>query len=110
METGLFAVMALMAFAFTLFGFKSGVGKMGGMLHIFALAFFIGLSMFISQGYQVSSTSTNLTYNETGDLIFNETKTDVFLQGDQESYWLGYVFMGFAIMNLMMFIRDIYAT
>ncbi len=108
METGLFAIMLVLGFAFTFFAFREGVGKMGGMLHMIGFVFFIGLSFFSAQGYEVSTTSTNLTYNNTGYLLFNETKTDVFLAGGTASYWLSYVYGGFATMNLMMLIRDIY--
>lgn len=116
LEAGLFIIMLVLGLAFTLVGFKSGVGKLGGLLHIFALAFFIGLSMFMSTGYEVSATTkggTELHYNATGHLIENVTKADtsnVMLPGGTDSYWLGYVFMGFSIMNFFMFVRDIYET
>lgn len=116
METGLFLIMAVLGFGFTLFAFKSGVGKMGGLLHIIALALFVGMALFMSIGTEVSTTTTGgneLHYNGTGQLIENVTKADtrnVFLSGGTDSFWLSFVFMGFAIMNLMMFIRDVYST
>ena len=116
METGLFAIMLILGFAFTFFAFREGVGKMGGLLHIIALALFVGMALFMSVGTEVSTTTSGgneLHYNGTGALIENVTKADtqnVFLSGGTDSFWLSFVFMGFAIMNLMMFIRDIYTT
>lgn len=117
METGLFAIMLVFGSAFTFFAFREGLGKLGGMLHILGLAFFLGLAIFMGSGYEVSTTITGgseLHYNgTTGLLMENVTKADqktVLLAGGTNSFWLAFVFMGFSVMNLFMFIRDIYET
>ena len=105
LEAGLFFFMLVIAFIFTFFAWRT-IGAMSGLLHMVAMAFFVGLAIFMASGYQVASTSSS-TYND-GTTQWNQTSTYVIMQGGTSSYWLWYVFFGFAILNLSMFIRDVW--
>lgn len=106
LETGLWMLMAGMAAAFTFFSLKT-VEKTSMAFHLVAVALWMGLSVFHAGGYEISATSITLTYNETADLIFNETKADVFIHGGTTASWLSYLFLGFAIFNIMLVFKQV---
>lgn len=106
METGLWLVIAVIGTAFTFFSIKM-TDKASIAFHMIAIAMFAGLSAVHAGGYEVAATSTHMTYNETGDLVFNETNADVFLPGGTQGSWLSYLFMGFAIFNLFLIFKQV---
>lgn len=96
--------MAITAAAFTFVSFKS-FGSMRMVFHVLAIALWAGLSVIHGAGFEVSATEVNLIYNETNDLIFNETKSKIMIPGEEDAYWLGYLFMGFAVGNLFLLFK-----
>jgi hypothetical protein len=81
----------------------------------------LGLSMFVilgaytAAGIEVSTISepqgNELHYNATGDLILNVTKPathDIFLSSGDNTYWISFVFMGMAMLNLIIFVKDVW--
>ena len=113
LEAGLFVFMLVLSFLFTFFAWRT-IGAMSGLLHMVAMAFFVMLAIYMASGYGVGITEkggSQLIYNSTGKLIQNVTQQDkitMMIPGSTSSYWLWYVFFGFAIMNLSMFIRDVW--
>lgn len=107
LETGLWILMAGMAAAFTFFSLKT-VEKTSLAFHLIAVALWMGLATFHAGGYEVAATSTNLGYNATtGILILNETTKDTLIPGGTTASWLSYLFLGFAIFNIMLVFKQI---
>ena len=61
------------------------------------------LAVLIGAGEGVVSTSTIIA-NSTNEMF---TETNVILAEGTESYWLTWVFSGFAAFNLILFVKDI---
>lgn len=106
LETGLWILMAVMASAFTFFSLKT-VEKTSIAFHLVAVALWMGLSAFHAGGYEVAATSTNMVYNGTGSLIENATKHDTLIPGGTTASWLAYLFLGFAIFNIMLVFKQV---
>lgn len=106
LETGLWLLMAGMAAGFTFFSLKT-VEKTSLAFHLIAMALWMGLATFHAAGYEVAATSSSLVYNGTGHLIENATNNNTFIPGDTEASWLSYLFLGFAIFNIMLVFKQI---
>ena len=106
LETGLWILIAVIASAFTFFSLKT-VEKTSMAFHLVAVALWMGLSAIHAGGFEVAATSSNLTYNGTGFLLFNETKTDTLIPGGTTASWLAYLFLGFAIFNIMLVFKQV---
>lgn len=105
-ETGLWSIIAIIGVVFTFFSIKT-VDKASIAFHMIAIAMFAGLSALHAGGYEVAATSTNITYNATNDMIFNETASSVFIPGGTQGTWLSFLFMGFAIFNLFLVFKQV---
>ena len=105
-ETGLWIIIAVMASAFTFVSFKA-VDKAAIAFHMISVALWMGLAILSAGGYEISSTTTNLTYDIDGNLIFNQTQSDVFLPAGTSASWLSYLFLGFAIFNLLLVFKQV---
>lgn len=110
-ETGLFLAVTIIAGVFT-FGAFRAVGNVKGILHIIALSLFMASTVWLVSGYEVSNTEvaeTALVNNTDGSLIYVTTNsTNIFIPGGLESNWFGYVFMGLAMLNLILFVKDVW--
>lgn len=112
-DTGLFLLVLGMAFIFTFGAFKS-VGNVKGILHIVALALFAVLGAYTGAGFEVSTVTTSgqeLHYNATGHLILNVTSPEthqVLISPGDSTFWISYVFMGLASLNLILFVKDVW--
>lgn len=106
-ETGFFLLILALAVTFTFGAFKS-VGNVKGVLHIIAMALFAVLGAYTAAGYEVSVSHTT-TYND-GTTQWNETGTDVFMSGGTGTYWISYVFMGLGMLNLILFVKDVWTA
>lgn len=110
LEGGLFVIILIMAFFFTLYAFKIQNGK--GMLRMIGMALFCALAIFVGSGYQVAFTTQGgqkLTYNSTGALLTNETTSNqetVILPGGEDSSWMSWIFTGFAMANIIFLLKD----
>lgn len=88
--------MAVVAAAFTFFALKV-IGKTTIAFNMVAVSLWMGLAIIHAGGLEVSTTSENITYDGTGVLVFNETKTDTFIPGGTQASWLSWMFLGFAL-------------
>jgi len=95
-ETGLWLLIAVIATAFTFFALKV-IGKTAIAFNMIAVALWMGLAIIHAGGLEVSTSSTNLTYDGAGALQFNETKSEMFIPGGTQANWLSYLFLGFAL-------------
>lgn len=111
METGLFLAVTIIAGIFT-FGAFRAVGNVRGILHIVAMSLFLIISVYLVSGYEVSSTQTEqsaLINSTDGSLVtFTTNSTSTFIGGGEDSSWFGYVFLGLAILNLVLFVKDVW--
>lgn len=105
-ETGLWVILAIMGSVFTFVSLKT-VDKASMAFHLIAVALWMGLSVFAAAGYEVSSSTTNFTYDASGALLFNQTQTDVFIPAGTTASWLSFLFLGFAIFNIMLVFKQI---
>jgi len=104
-ETGFFLLILALAFVFTFGAFKS-VGNVKGILHIVALALFAVLGAYTGAGYEIAT--THATSYSDGVTTWTETGTDVFMAAGDDTYWISYVFMGLASLNLILFVKDVW--
>lgn len=110
MDTGFFLLVVILSFIFT-FGAFRAVGNIKGILHIVAMALFLVTSVYVGAGYEVASTSTEqraIDVNGTFT-VYTANNTDVFITGNQDSYWLMYVFVGLSFLNLALFVKDVWS-
>lgn len=105
-ESGLWIFLVIGATGFTFMSLKT-VDKASVAFHMLAMALWMGLAVIHSAGFEVAATSTNLTYNETGNLIFNETKSDTLIPGGTSASWISWLFLSFAIFNLGMVFKQV---
>ena len=106
-ETGFFLLLLALAVTFTFGAFKT-VGNVKGILHIIGVALFAILGAYTAAGYEVS-TSHSTIYDD-GLTQWNETGTDVFIASGTDTYWISYVFMGLAMLNLILFVKDVWTA
>lgn len=110
LEGGLFTIILILAFFFTLYAFKIQNGK--GMLRMIGMALFCVLAIFVGSGYEVAFTTKGgqeLTYNINGTLLTNKTTSNVenvILPGGEDSAWMSWLFTGFAMANIMFLLKD----
>ena len=105
-ETGLWIILAIMASVFTFVSLKTA-DKASMAFHLVAVALWMGLSIFAAAGYEVSASTVNYTYDANGALLFNQTQTDVFIPSGTTASWLSFLFLGFAIFNIMLVFKQI---
>lgn len=109
-EAGFYFILLAFALFITFTPFKTEkVIKTG--LRVLAMVLFFIISIYTVSGYQISMTTTSTqtiknvatgdTWNE------NDTNTNIVLPGDVTSSWLGYLFMGFAMLNFFLAIREL---
>ena len=87
--------MAVTASAFTFFALKV-IGKTGIAFNMLAVALWMGLAIIHAGGLEVVTTSNNLSYDGSGVLLFNETRSDVFIPGGTQASFLSWLFFAFA--------------
>lgn len=108
-EAGLFIFIVVLAGIFT-FGSFRAVGNVKGVLHIVAVALFMVVSIYMVSGHEVAATTVEETalMNGTQPYLFATNSTTVFIAGGEESAWFGYVFLGLAGLNLILFVKDVW--
>ena len=113
METGVFLITIIFSFGFMIWGFVRSASLFTSILRMVSLSLFMGLAIFIGSGVEVSATSTEETqYQEvnptTGaitNLVSTNTIKDVLIPADN-STWLGWVFMGFGMLNVVFIVKE----
>ena len=106
METGVFLITIILSFGFMIWGFVRSASLFTSILRM------VSLSLFGS-GVEVSATTTEETnYQEvnqaTGaitNLVSTNTIKDVLIPADN-STWLGWVFMGFGMLNVVFIVKE----
>lgn len=113
METGVFLITIFLSFGFMIWGFIRSASLFTSILRMVSLSLFMGLAIFIGSGVEVSATSTEETqYQEvnpvTGtvtNLVSTNIIKDVLIPADN-STWLGWVFMGFGMLNVIFIVKE----
>ena len=100
-EVGLFIITLGFAFIFTFVPFNTGKATLG-FLHITGMILFIVIGVVISSGFEVSATNTMTDGTTTW------TETRVLIGGGESTTWMGLLFYGFAVYNLVFFVRDVF--
>jgi len=99
LEAGLFLMILILAFVFTFVALKS-LGNARGFFRFTSIALFLILSIFVGSGFEVAATSSMTD----GSTTWNTTK--VVFPGGEESYWVAWLFSGFAMVNFLLLIKD----
>ena len=110
LETGLFVFMLAFSFGFMIWAFFKQTGLFTNILRMVAIASFFGLALYMGSGYEVSSTTTTVieTLNSSDVIVeLDKTQTDILIPSDSAS-WLGWAFMGFAILNMVLIVRGVW--
>jgi len=112
METGVFLITIIFSFGFMIWGFIRSASLFTSILRMVSLAMFMGLAVFIGSGVEVSATSTEETQYQQVDsngfvhqLTSTNTINDVLIPADN-STWLGWVFMGFGMLNVIFIVKE----
>lgn len=100
-ELGLFIITLGFAFIFTFVPFNTGQATRG-FLHVVGMILFLVVGVVFSSGFEVSATNT-LTDGET-----TWTETRILIPEGEQSAWIGLMFYGFAVYNLVFFVRDVF--
>ena len=107
LETGVFTIATLIAFMTLFISFKFDV-SIFPILRLVSIILFFAMGLYLVSGFGIGTTTTNLTYNATNDLLFNETKTELLIPEEAEGMWLGYVFIVFAFIALFVMYLDFF--
>ena len=112
METGVFLITIIFSFGFMIWGFIRSASLFTSILRMVSLSLFMGLAIFIGSGVEVSASSTESTQYQQVDsggnvynLISENTKKDILIPADN-STWLGWVFMGFGMLNVVFIVKE----
>lgn len=112
METGVFLITIIFSFGFMIWGFVRSASLFTSILRMLSMAMFMGLAIFIGSGVEVSTTSIESTqYQEVDpsgnirDLISTNTIKDTLIP-ENNATWLGWVFMGFGVLNVIFVIKE----
>lgn len=105
-ETGLWIIITAMASIFTFVSLKT-VDKASMAFHLVAVALWMGLSAIHAGGFEVSASSEEIVRNINGTILTNSTTYDVLIPGGTTASWLSYLFLGFAIFNIMLVFKQV---
>lgn len=115
MESGIFFIMIVFAFGFMIWGFIRSANLFTSILRIVSIALFMGLALFMGAGQSVVSTTSEVVNSQgigpAGEIIpitSNSTTTNVIIPSS-EGNWLSWIFLGFAILNMVLVIREAFA-
>jgi len=100
-ETGVFGLICLVATALTLFAFRVR-WPLSPFLRLLSLGLFLSTAVLLVSGYGVQTTRTF-----TGAACAPTcTEITPLIPADGTGTWLGYIFVGFSILNLVMIVRE----
>ena len=106
LESGLWILMAGMAAVFTFVSLKT-VDKASMAFHLISVALWMGLSAIHAGGFEVAATSSEIVRNVNGTIVTNATTYDTLIPGGTTASWLSYLFLGFAIFNIMLVFKQV---
>jgi len=112
METGVFLITIIFSFGFMIWGFIRSASMFTSILRMVSMAMFMGLAVFIGSGVEVSASTTETTqYQESlsNGTIMNLNSTNTIkdtLIPENDSAWLGWVFMGFGMLNVIFIVKE----
>ncbi len=115
-ETGVFVFMIMFSFGFMVWATFRSSGMFTHILRLTSIAMFFGMALFVSSGYGVAATHAetiheNLIDPITGALIptvSTITSQDVLIPEGDEGAWMGWIFLGFALVNMALMVQDIW--
>ena len=115
MESGIFFFMLVFAFGFMIWGFVRSASLFTSILRVISIVMFLGLALFMGAGQSVETTTTESVTSQgigpNGEiipLVSNSTTTNTVIPSSEGS-WLSWVFMGFAILNMILVIREVFS-
>lgn len=120
LETGIFVFMIAFSFGFMIWGLIRLASPFTYLLRVISIVMFLGLSLFVGSGYEISATTSQTntsTYESINPLSgaivpLNSTDTittkEVFIPEGTEGSWLSYIFLGFAILNMALVVKDVW--
>jgi hypothetical protein len=105
-ESGLFFGILIGAVGFSFGSFAVGIKSARAGLRILGMALFCVLSIIVGSGNEVAITTTQVTTNvQTGE-TWNETDHNVILPGGTDSAWMGWIFSGLAMFDLVILVKE----
>ena len=112
METGVFLITIIFSFGFMVWGFVRSASLFTSILRMVSLSLFMGLAIFIGSGVEVSASSSETSQYQQVDSVGNiyqltseNTTKDILIPADN-STWLGWVFMGFGMLNVVFIVKE----
>jgi len=109
LETGLFIFLLAFSFGFMFWAFIRNASVFSSVLRLVSIAMFMGMAVYIGSGVGVGTT-TNLTETQigpAGNTTITSTQTTVLLAEGSAS-WLSWIFMGFAILNIILLVKEVF--
>ena len=98
-ETGIFAILVVMAFAFMLFGFRVK-WPLSPFLRFIAIALFFGGAVLLASGVGVQTTRSISDGTKTW------TETTPLIPAGGSGVWISYIFVGLAVINLLWIVKE----
>ena len=120
LETGIFIFMIAFSFGFMIWGLIRLSSPFTYLLRVISIVMFLGMSLFVGAGYEVSATTTETVTSDyerinplSGTVVLlNSTDTtttkDVFIPAGTDGSWLSYIFLGFGILNMALVVKDVW--
>jgi hypothetical protein len=109
LETGLFIFLLAFSFGFMFWAFWRNASIFSSILRIVSIAMFMGMALYIGSGAEVGTT-TQHSETQTGPAgitVVNSTSTTILLAEGSAS-WMSYVFFGFAILNMILLVKEVF--
>ena len=109
LETGLFLFLLAFSFGFMFWAWMRQASIFSSILRIVAIAMFFGLALYVGSGIEVGTTTTQDTaiYTPAG-WENGTTTTKTILLAEGSASWMSWVFMGFAILNMILLVKQVF--
>ena len=109
LETGLFVFLLAFSFGFMFWAWMRQASVFSSILRLVSISVFMGLAVYIGAGVEVGTTMVHSeqSMGPAGMTITNSTTTTVLLAAGSAS-WMSYVFFGFAILNMVLLVKDVF--
>lgn len=109
LETGLFLFLLAFSFGFMFWAWMRQASIFSSILRLVSISVFFGLALFIGSGQEVGTTTTQDTaiYTPAG-WENGTTTTKTILLAEGSASWMSLVFMGFAILNMVLLVKEVF--
>lgn len=105
-ETGLWLILVITAVVFTFTSMKT-VGGARAAFTMIGMALFAGLSIIHASGYEVAAYTNSTWTDSASGVIWSNTNYETLIPGGSTASWLSYLFMAFAIFNIVNLFREV---